>query len=265
VNTQPDTRLPIIVLYFPGGFIIGDQMALAPLARTLVKRFNVVVVAPKYRLAPEHPFPIAVEDGWDTLSWIAKNGESIQGDPAKGFIVGGISSGGNITNVITHLAIENDLQPPISGVWLSCAGVRIAPKDAHLLPEKYQERNLSRTQDECVNSVTTSAGMEKFKKDALKADFDSRLFAPMIWSTDAGFGHTGFPKTYSQVAGIDTARDESLIFDDMLKSQGTPTRLDLYPGVPHFFFYTFKDLPQSKQWEEDTMAGFEWLLSPEQT
>jgi acetyl esterase/lipase len=204
-----------------------------------------------------------VEDGWDTLSWIASNTAALRADPSKGFIVGGISSGSNITNVISHLARDKDLQPPITGVWLSCGGVRIAPKDAHLLPEQYQERNLSRMQDECVNSVTSSAGMEKFKKDALKADLNSRLFAPMIWSTEAGLGHKGFPKTYSQVAGIDTARDESLIFDDILKVEGIPTKLDLYPGLPHFFFYNFRSLPQSQQWIHDTIDGFAWLLKSE--
>ena len=59
---------------------------------------------------------------------------------------------------------------------------------------------------------------------------------------------------------MDLARDELLIFDDMLKSEEVPTRLDLYPGLPHCFFYSFKELPQSKQWEKDTMDGFAWLL-----
>ncbi|KAK5171477.1 uncharacterized protein LTR77_004622 [Saxophila tyrrhenica] len=208
---------PLIVLFFAGGFIMGDPMTLAPLARSLVKRFNAVVVAPTHRLAPEHPFPVAIEDSWDSLSWIAHNVGTIGADAARGFILGGLSSGGNVANSVAHLARDNNLQPPLTRVWFSCAGVRIAPSNAHLLPEVYRERNLSRSQNECVDSVTTSAGMEQFKRDALKADLDSRLIAPMIWSDEAGLGHKGFPKTYSQVAGIDTARDEALIFDDILK------------------------------------------------
>ncbi len=254
---------PVIVLCFPGGFIMGDPMSLAPLARSLVKRFNAVVVAPTHRLAPEHPFPTTIEDSWDAFVWIAQNVTTLGADTARGFIVGGFSSSGNIANVIAHLARDNHTQPALTGVWLSCAGVRIGPKDAHLLPEKYRERNLSSSQDECVHSVTSSAGMEQFKESALKADVNSRLFAPMIWSEENSLGHKGFPKTYSQVAGIDTARDESLIFDDILKGEGILARLDLYPGLPHFFFYTFKDLPQSKQWETDTMKGFAWLLESE--
>jgi hypothetical protein len=73
--------------------------------------------------------------------------------------------------------------------------------------------------------------------------------------------YKGFPKTYSQVCGIDTAKDEALVFDDMSEKEETPTRLDLWLGLSHIFFHSFKDIPQSKEWENDTMNGFDWLLS----
>lgn len=101
--------------------------------------------------------------------------------------------------------------------------------------------------------------MANLTKESLKPDLDSLLYSPLMWST----GHKGFPKTYSQVWGMDTARDEALLFDDMLKAEGTSTRLDLYPGLPHIFFHSFKDLPQSNQWEKDTENGFAWLLASE--
>lgn len=259
-STSEDVSRPLIVLYFPGGYIMGEPGTLAPLARLLVQQFNAVVAAPTYRLAPEHPFPTAANDGWDTLLWISKNANILKADASKGFIVGGISSGGNIANAVAHLAIDRTLQPPVTGVWLSCAGARVAPEKADLLPKKYVERMLSRSQEECTNNATSSAGMDQFKKDSIKADVNSPLWSPLIWSTGPGFGHKGFPKTYSQVAGMDPPRDESLVFDDMLKAEGIATRLDLYAGVPHFFFYMFKDLPQSKGWEKDTLDGFTWLL-----
>ena len=60
---------------------------------------------------------------------------------------------------------------------------------------------------------------------------------------------------------MDTGRDELLIYDDMLKSEGIETILDLYVGLPHTFWSLWKDLSQSKQWEKDTLDGFAWLLS----
>ena len=47
----------------------------------------------------------------------------------------------------------------------------------------------------------------------------------------------------------------------MLKNEGVETRLDLYRGLPHAFWHPYKELPQSKQWDERTMKGFAWLLS----
>ena len=220
-----------------------------------------MVVCPTYRLAPEHPFPTGIDDGYDALSWIAANATtSLRAEPSKGFIVGGISSGGNISNAIVHLARDNRLQPPVTGVWLCCAGARLATDDETKLPTKYRERLLSRTQDMSANGAGTDLGMAKMTQGCLKPDLNSRLFAPLIWTDDDGFGHSGFPKTYSQICGLDPPRDESLIFDDMLKNQGVPTRVDLYAGLPHIFFHNFKDLPQSKKWMGDTVEGFKWLL-----
>ena len=230
---------------------------MAKLARLLVKRFDAVVVAPTYRLAPEYPFPNGILDGWDALSWAAANAStSLGADTSRGFVVGGISAGGSISNVITHLARDRGLQPPITGNWLSCPGVRI--KDSEELPKKYRNRNLSRSQEECINSITLPPWMAKVMVQSVKPDTNSKLFAPMIWPTEAS--HAGMPKTYSQVCGIDTGRDELLIYDDMLKNEGVQTRVDLYPGLPHCFWHPFKELPQSKKWEQDTLDGFGWLL-----
>jgi acetyl esterase/lipase len=247
---------PLIVLYFGGGFIYGHPRTVARLARPLVKLFNAVVVAPTYRLAPEHPFPTSIHDGWDAFSWIADNAINLGANPSNGFVIGGISSGANISNAVAHIARDNANQPPITGVWLCCSGARVAPKLADKLPEKYRERLLSRTQPECIKE-RGSPGHEKIK-ECLKPDLNSELYSPLIWPTDAG--HKGFPKTYFQVCGMEPSRDEELIFEDMLKSEGIPTRLDLYPGLPHAFWLTYRGLPQSKQVEEDIMEGFAWLL-----
>ena len=247
---------PLIVLYFGGGFIYGKPQTVAPLARPLVKLFNAVVVAPEYRLAPEHPFPTSVHDGWDTFSWIANNATALGSNPDKGFIIGGISSGANICNPVAHIARDNGTKPPITGVWLCCSGVRVAPKLADKLPGKYRERLLSRTQPECVKEWA-SPGHEKVK-EGLKPDLNSELYSPLIWPNEDG--HKGFPKTYFQVCGMEPSRDEQLIFDDMLKSEGIATRVDLYPGLPHAFWLTYRGLPQSKQVETDIVKGFAWLL-----
>lgn len=256
----------VIVLFYGGGNILGQPVMMAKLARSLVKQFGVTVLAPTYRLAPEHPFPAAVNDGWDALSWISGNAESLKIDPRQGFIVGGISAGGNIANVITHLARDRGLRFPITGVWLSVPAVRLAPNDAKKLPQKYTDRMISHTQEAYINSPTLPPGMRRLIDRCNKRDEKSQLASPLVWHVssdqDRGeFGHKGMPRTYSQVCGADTGRDGLLIYDDMLKNEGVATRLDIYAGLPHVFWHSFKRLSQAKKWEQDTLDGFEWLLA----
>ncbi|KAK3696597.1 hypothetical protein LTR37_017850 [Vermiconidia calcicola] len=253
------SRSPLIVLFYGGGFILGSPTSMAALARSLVKRFNAVVVAPTYRLAPEYPFPTGVNDGWDAVAWIAENAEVLEADPNQGFLVGGISAGGNITNVVTHLARDRGLQPLITGNWLSVPGVRLAPKNADELPQKYKERLLSRAQEAVIDSRTLPPGMVKLMNRSNKRDENSELASPLIWPTD--MGHKKMPRTYFQVCGADTGRDEALVYDDMLKAEGIETRLDVYPGLPHAFWHSLKGLPESKRWLQDTLDGFAWLLN----
>jgi acetyl esterase/lipase len=201
---------PLIVLFFGGSFILGNPTQMARLARSLVKRFGAVVVAPTYRLAPEYPFPTGMNDGWDAVVWIAENATTrLRTDPDRGFLVGGISAGGSIANVCTHLARDCQLRPPITGNWLSCPPVRLAPKDEDKLPEKYRERFLSRTQEECVNGPVLSPELVRVTRHFNKRDEDSELASPLMWPS----GHHGMPRTYSQVCG-ELYRVTARLWDD---------------------------------------------------
>ena len=60
---------------------------------------------------------------------------------------------------------------------------------------------------------------------------------------------------------MDINRDDALIFEQILREEcSTPTRIDVYPGVPHVFWGIFPTLTQAKKWQEDTREGFGWLL-----
>lgn len=261
-TVEESSSWPLIVLYFPGGFIFDSPNSMAGLARIFVKKLDAVVVTPTYRLAPENAFPTWYNDGWDALQWIAGNASgALRANPSKGFIVGGISSGANVANVVAHHARDNALNPPLTGVWLSCAGIRLAPQYTDRLPQKYRERYLSRTQKECVNSGISSKEVSTFTRNLCDEDSESVLFAPLIWSDGPSFGHAGYPKTYLQVCGMNPPRDEALIFEDMLEEAGVSTRLDMYAGLPHVFWHVYKDLDQSKAWMQNTLKGFAWLMS----
>lgn len=62
---------PLIVHYHGGGFMLGDLEMNVELCRNYVTNLNAVVVDVDYRLAPEFPFPIPVNDSWDALKWVS--------------------------------------------------------------------------------------------------------------------------------------------------------------------------------------------------
>ena len=256
-DEQEGNPPPLIVLFHGGHHVLGHPGMLSSTASSLAKRFNAVVVSAGYRLAPEHPFPTGVNDAWDILSWCATNASKVlYADPSAGFIVGGVSSGGSMSVVLAHMSRDQNMQPPLTGVYLAAASIRAPGNDASQLPQQYSERFLSRSQDECVKSPILPAEMGQLMEDLYQPDKNSELYAPLVWPT----GHKDLPRTYVQVCGIDTSRDENLIFADMLKNEGVSTRVDLYSGLPHAFWGVLSSLPQAEKWATDTLDGFQWLL-----
>lgn len=247
---------PLIVLWHGGGWCIGSPTMVADMARSFVKNFGAVVVAPRYRLAPENPWPTSTNDAWDGFLWISEHAKDVlRADPGRGFIIGGVSAGASMAISFAHLARDLKHEPRVTGVFSNCGSVR--PADPGLLEEKYAERFLSRTQPECVNNPVLSKEMTDWMTACCKPDTKDKIYSSMLWPGD---GRKGLPRVYQQLCGRDTNRDEGLIWDDMLKKDGVDTRLDLYVGLPHCFWLALAHLPEYSKWKEDTTEGLRWLL-----
>jgi acetyl esterase/lipase len=269
--SEPSTSCPVIVLFHGGGYCLAFPETEVELARELVKAHSAVVVCPSIRLAPEHPFPTPMKDGWAALKYIAAelvsphDPESIifpqQADSKAGFIVGGTSSGAHMACVASHLAQSNNLCPPLTGQFLSAGG--FLPHSC--VPEKYCPFYLSWEQNKDAPTVNRTF-LEKFQF-LVAPDLDSPLWVPFDQRhpDDAPgqvkMGHMGQPPAYFQVCGMDINRDESLIYERVLREEcGVPTKVDIYRGFPHCFWNEYGDLDMSKQRMRDSVSGIGWLL-----
>ena len=94
---------PVIVYFHGGGFVVGDLDTQDMIARGLCAGAESIIVSVDYRLAPEHKFPAAFEDGWAAIQWAAAHAADLGGDPAR-LGVAGDSAGGVIASACVLLA-----------------------------------------------------------------------------------------------------------------------------------------------------------------
>ena len=95
VGTDPAAKLPCLVYYHGGGWVIGDLDSHDVLCRRLANDAGCLVLSVHYRLAPEHKFPAAFDDSVSAMHFAVAHADQIGADPAK-IAVGGDSAGGNL-------------------------------------------------------------------------------------------------------------------------------------------------------------------------
>jgi acetyl esterase/lipase len=100
-------RYPCVINFHGGGFVLGTAHDDARWAGTVVDKVGAVFVSVDYRLAPEFPFPTAVEDGADAILYLAKHANELMLDPER-FAVSGFSSGGNMSFTVP-LCLQGEL------------------------------------------------------------------------------------------------------------------------------------------------------------
>ena len=100
--------VPALIFFHGGGWVTGDLDHGAWLCASLACQLGITVVSVGYRLAPEHPFPAAVEDSIAALEWVAANADALGLDPAR-LAVGGDSAGGALAAVAALHARDTGL------------------------------------------------------------------------------------------------------------------------------------------------------------
>lgn len=109
-GTAPATGARALLYLHGGGWVIGSPESHEDICRTLAHSAGAVVISPDYRLAPEHPFPAALEDGAAALRWMVDQAGNLGIDHTR-LAVGGDSAGGNLAAVLALMARDGVLPP----------------------------------------------------------------------------------------------------------------------------------------------------------
>ncbi|KIW12236.1 hypothetical protein PV08_09512 [Exophiala spinifera] len=250
--TQPSSGSPLIVLFHGGGFCTGEPEGEEQTARNFVLAFGATCISAAYRLAPEFQFPHAPKDAWDALRWAAANAKSWGADTSAGFVVGGTSSGANLAAVVAHLARDEKLFPPLTGQYLAVPTLLPPSK----VPDKYKDWFLSFEQNRKA-PVLPVAALDMFMSAYAPNDDDGVLYA----SFNHPRGHQDLPRTLFQIDGMDPLRDDSLIYERVLREEySIQTKFYLYPGLPHAHWAFFPFLKGSEKFRREQIEGMGWLL-----
>ena len=105
LEADPAEALPLLIYFHGGGWCVGSVQSHDSLCRQLANRAGCAVLSVDYRLAPEHPFPAAVEDALFAVEWARANAEQLLVDPGR-FGLGGDSAGGNLS-LVTALMLRD--------------------------------------------------------------------------------------------------------------------------------------------------------------
>jgi acetyl esterase len=209
---------PVLVFFHGGGWVVGSIVSHDGVCATLARLSGCVVVSVEYRLAPEHPFPAALEDAWTATQWVAAHAGEIGGDPGC-LAVGGDSSGGNLAAVCA-LRARNE------GIPLALQLLVYPVCDADAERPSWHEFAHGYFLTREVMLAFWQAYIPEGEGDRFHPD------ASPLRAADVA----GVAPAFVLTAEYDVLRDEGEAYADRLAEAGVPVTLRRYDGMIHGFY-----------------------------
>ena len=238
----PAGGFPALVFFHGGGWAAGDLETHDHLCRHLAFAGGFSVVAVDYRLAPEHPFPAALEDCLAATHALHQRAQEWDINPAR-LAVGGDSAGGSLATLVC-LALRDAGEHWLHAQLLIYPAVDFAADTESL-----------RTNGQ--GYLLTTAALEMFTNWYLPdraARTDPRA-SPLRAAS-----HAGLPAAIIQTAEFDPLRDEGIAYAEALRAAGVAVDYHCYAGMIHGFARMGSRIDGGKQALEDAASKLrEWL------
>lgn len=225
-----------VLLYLHGGgFVFGLTPPHLAMVAYLAQKMGIRALMVDYRLAPDHPFPAALDDCVTTYRWLLK-----QGVPAQKLVVAGDSAGGNLT-ITTMMKLRSDGDPlPAAAACLSPVATFA---DSVSRPDGF-------------NDPVLPPKVMKFYNHSYVADNDPRnpLISPLFGDWQ------GLPPLLIHVGEDEILCDDAVRVEALAKAAGVEVRLEIYPRMWHVW-QIHPALPQTTQSLDDIAQFFAAVIA----
>jgi acetyl esterase/lipase len=215
---------PRILYFHGGGYMLGSAFGYRPMIGALALAAGATALAPEYRLAPEHPFPAALDDALTAYEWLLASGT-----PAESIVIAGDSSGGGLAMTLLLTLRERGLQLP-GGTLLFCPWLDLSGSSLRaLVSEEDDAAVLLNETMRCADAYLAGHSV------------DDPVLNPL--TTDLA----GLPPMLIQAATGDPQREDAHILAERARLCGVDARLELYPVDTHAFQFFWSFLPEAME------------------
>ncbi|TKX75079.1 alpha/beta hydrolase [Halorubrum sp. GN11_10-6_MGM] len=207
-----------LVHFHGGGWTLGTLDSVDGICRELAVRADAVVVSVDYRLAPEHPFPVAVDEAAAAVDWVAEAAAALGVGPDR-IGVSGTSAGGALAVATALRARDVGDVPALGGQFL-------------LYPIAGDDFETDSYRENADGPLLTREDMRWFYDRYLRSPVDAaNPYAVPLRAEDLG----DLPPATVVTAGFDPLRDDGLALAERFESEGTPVEGRHYPAMAHGF------------------------------
>ncbi|MET3805681.1 acetyl esterase/lipase [Nakamurella sp. UYEF19] len=217
-SASREELLPLVVFFHGGGWTVGNLDTHDHIAREIAVQVGAVVVAVDYRLAPEHPYPAAVDDAWAALRWAVAQASELGVDPTR-VAVAGDSAGGNLAAAVAQLARD--------------AGGPLLKFQLLWYPATSLDPDLPSMAENSTAPILSLLDMQLFQA-AYTGDADPATLPATYLPARAADLHD-LPPAYIATATFDPLRDDGAAYAELLRRNGVSVELQNHDGLTHGF------------------------------
>ncbi|MCP2279602.1 alpha/beta hydrolase [Nocardia amikacinitolerans] len=216
---NPSGLAPALLYLHGGGFVLGTLDGVDELCRAIAARSGWAVLSLEYRLAPENPYPAALEDAVDAFAWLHESATGLGIDPGT-IAVGGDSAGGNLAAALC--LVQRDGGGPM-------------PAAQVLAYPAVDDRFARDSWTEFADAPLLTAADAKWSYEQY-VGADRRVPADVLAAPMRAESLRGLPPALVVTAEVDPIRDDAEAYAARLEAEGVPATVIRYDGVFHGFF-----------------------------